>query len=255
MQSQLPVPARFEELTRMAREIMAKLGLNGTAECGVLIDGSHSMADEYGLNSHCQPVFNSDNQVQHFVELWLALARVLDPNGVAQGVFFSETAKVGDPIQLDNVANWVDKNRLAAEDMGATDMTIGLQVMLSQIATETGIPQIAELAHFGNPEYHGQMPHDVIEGPRYILAIFTDGEPKDVAAVENILRAMSYTSIEVLIVYVSNQPVGLSVLETLTRIEGRRTDNVRLLNLGKHGLQDVSDEDLLSAFAQSLVTR
>jgi hypothetical protein len=245
--------APIHDLSVTAAQILyGELLFMGKVNSGLLIDGSRSMGDEYGLDKKRRPIPGAVNQIERAVAAYLALARYLDPNGVAQGVFFSETVKVGEPIRLDNYAGWVDRNRLGADEMLGTDMALGLQEMLRVIAMEVGCETIAELALFAHPSNHNRVPAEPIRCTPYQLTIFTDGEPEDVVAVENLLRAMSYAPIEVVIFYVSNQAVGLDILHSLTQVTGRLFNNVRLVNLGKGGLQRADDATLLRSFAEGL---
>lgn len=249
----IPEPTSITDLSMLAAQILyGELQFTTKIDCGLLIDGSRSMGDEYGLDKKRQPLIGAVNQVERAVTTYLALARYLDPNGIAQGAFFSEIVKKGEPIRLDTYNGWVDRNRLAAGEMLGTDMANGLQEMLQIIATEVGCSTIAELAFFADPAHHGRVPADVIRCNPYQLALVTDGEPEDVVAVENLLRAMSYAPIRVVILYVSNQRAGLDVLHSLTRIPGRLFDNVQLVNLGKGGLQQADDTTMLQAFAGGL---
>lgn len=243
----------IHELSMAAAQILyGELQFASKVNCGLLLDGSRSMGDEYGLDKKRQPVPGALNQMERAATAYLALARYLDPNGVAQGGFFSETVKMGEPIRLDTYAGWVDRNRLSADEMLGTNMALGLQEMLQAIAVEAECETIAELAFFAHLAHHGRVPAEPIRCTPYQLTVLTDGEPEDVVAVENLLRAMSYAPIEVVLGYVSNQTVGLDILHSLTQVPGRLFNNVRLVNFGKGGLQQADDATLLRAYAQGL---
>lgn len=243
----------LDNLSQLARRILQELGITDPTNCGILIDCSRSMADELGLDKQRQPIAGGGvSQVDRAVTAYLALARHLDPNGVAQGGVFSDIARMGEPIHLDNHVGWTERNRLGANEMEGTDLTAALQMMLRAIAEEVGCPEIAELALFANTAHHDKVPAEPIVATPYQLVIITDGEPEDVTAIENLLRAMSWAPIEVIIIYVSNQPGGIDILHALTKIRGRLTDNVRLVDLGRGGLLNVDDEQLLRAFAGGL---
>jgi hypothetical protein len=243
----------LDNLSELARRILQELGITDSTNCGILIDCSWSMADELGLDKQRQPIANGGiSQVERAVTTYLALAQHLDPNGVAQGGVFSDIARMGEPIHLDNHRGWIERNRLNADEMEGTNLTAALQMMLRAIAVEVDCPEIAELALFANTAHHGKVPAKPIVTTPYQLVIMSDGEQEDVTAIENLLRAMSWAPIEVIIIYVSNQPAGLDILHALTKIRGRLTDNVRLVDLGRGGLLNVTDEQLLRTFAGGL---
>lgn len=246
-----------------AAQVLGNAGLDGLMiEFGVGIDCSRSMRDEHGLDKQGQPDPHGENLMQRAVNWSLALAQASDPNGIAQGVCFSSIARLGAPIRLDNHQDWLAQNRLLPEEMNTTNMVEMFTTLLDAAAQELNVPALRTLAEYANrsltasdPAKRSLTPPKVIPLPRpYVMVIFTDGDPDDYERTEALLRACSLTAVRVVMVYISNQKAGIAPLRSLTKIHGRYTDNVQLVDLSTYtgGLRGIATETFMRLVVDGL---
>jgi hypothetical protein len=232
----------------LARHLMGYYGLpaNFSAEAGLIIDP------------------RLINHMQRAVDLVLPAALATDPNGTAQGVVYSRFARLGEPITTNNSDGWLDRNRLAPEEMTTSNLAEALIVLMQAAAKELGVPELLDLLEYADHAAdhddrakRSLMPPQAIVLPRpYIIDVFSDGDPDDFQRVENLYRAFSYTGVLINCWSISNQPAGLLVLQELAVIHGRYTDNVKVHDLGSYpgGFRGVSDVEFLRLRAAALAT-
>jgi hypothetical protein len=190
-----------------------------------------------------------DSQVARAIKRALAVGATLDPDQVAQALFFdSVVSRAEHDINLGNYGTWLSQN-LPNRQMGYTRLDLAVLETIRLAGEVLENPAIAQNAHLnGNWRPIGAtLP--------MLVPLVTDGEPYDdrvnseklYERTRQAFRAASYCPIEFVILYVGRpDSPGEQFVDELDDLDGTLTDNVNVVKFTQ-GMTSVSDEKFASA--------